>query len=174
MALVPLVWLGGLHWRGHRRGTEWWWLAGVFAVSWFADTAAHWVNPDLVGNVYPVSQAALVGFVFLTRRDAMRLLAVLLVVGLLAVLWRGPLGVDVMLRTVAWGAVAGIVYDRPIGRLRIALLVAFGLGLVTWYGYALWPGWWSYGVYQATRAGGIALFCWAAMRPGPSLTVDHS
>lgn len=166
MALIPLAWLAGLRARGRRRDAAWWWLAGAFAVSWLADTAAHWVDPWLIGLVYPVSQSALVAAVLLDRREAAKLLAVLLLIGVGAALWHGVQGPDVLLRTVAWGAIAGIAFDRwELGRLRMSLLVTFGLGLIAWMGYAIWPGWTSWLVYQGARAFGIGLFCWAAFRP---------
>ena len=163
MALVPLAWLGLLTAAGQSRDAAWWWLAGAFAVSWVADTAAHWADPARVSLVYPVTQTALVGAVLLERRAAGLLTALLVTVGLVAA-WIG--GLDVLLRTVAWGAIVGIVWDRPaLGRLRVALLVSFGLGLVAWWGYAVAPGWTSWGVYQSVRAAGLLLFCWAAYQP---------
>jgi hypothetical protein len=172
MGLIPLVFLAVRQVRGQRAGAAWWWLALAFAVSWLADTAALFVDPDLVGNLYPVTQAALVGAVLLDRLDAMRLAVALVIVGVVAVLWHGPLGIDVLLRTVAWGSVAWIAWERPaLGRLRDCLVVAFGAGLVAWWWYAFAPGWWSWGVYQGVRLLGILLFCGAAARPAPQLRV---
>lgn len=170
MALVPLAWLALLRSHGQRRGAAWWWLATAFAVSWLADTAAHWVDPWQVSVVYPVSQAALVGAVFLSRTDALRLLAALVCVGWFAAI--RPHRPDVLLHVVAWVAVVGVVYDRwALGTLRVALFVYFGGGALAWIGYAAWPGWASWIVYQGTRAAGIALFCVAATRPAPTLRV---
>lgn len=163
VGLVPLVWLGLLTAAGQSRGAAWWWLAGAFAVSWIADTAAHWVDPARVSLVYPVTQTALVGAVLLERRAAGLLTALLVTVGLVAA-WMG--GLDVLLRTVAWGAIVGIVWDRPaLGRLRTALLTSFGLGLACWWAYALSPGWMTWGALQGVRALGLLLFCWAAYQP---------
>jgi len=171
-ALLPFAWLVGLHLRGHRRGAEWWWLSGVFLVSWFADTAAH-LAPSarvVVSVVYPLSQAALVGLVFLSRREAMQFLLVLCAVAIIAIGWRGVSSPDVLFRTVAWGGAVGLIlYRWTLGRLRVALLVMFGLCLLCWWGYVAWPSYASWGVYQAARLAGILLFCWAAMKPGPSL-----
>lgn len=155
MGLVPVLWLAL---RKERR-VEWWWLAGVFGVSWLADTAAHWVNPWLVSAVYPVAQAGIVGAVFLSRREAALLVAVLVWVGVLSAGW-GTVP-DLLLRTVAWLAVVGIVWPLPLGSLRVALLLAFGLGWLCWVGYQFAPGWTSWGVYQGVRAVSLGWFCLA-------------
>lgn len=169
LGIVPLAWLIGLRLRGRRVGAEWWWLALAFAVSFAADIVAFFLAPPhrwLVSATYPLSQAAIVGLVFLLRRDAEKLLVALLVVGTVAVLWLAVTGPDVFFRTVAWGAVVGIVVDRyALGKLRAALLIYFGLGLLAWWAYALRPGWPSWGIYQSVRAVGIALFCTACLRP---------
>lgn len=168
MGLLPLIWLAFLHWRGRDPGLAWWWLAGAFAVSWLADTAAHWMAPLLVSPVYLVSQASVVGFVFLVRRDAITLVVALVVVGLGAVFWRGVEAPDVLFHTVAWLSIIGIVYPlRQLGRLRTSLLVYFGLGLLAWMLYAVSPGWFFWLAYQSTRLIGILLFCWAATSPLP-------
>lgn len=158
MALIPLAWL---ILQGERR-PEWWWLAGAFGISWLADTAAHWVSPALIGVVYPVSQAAIVGAVLLNRTDAYVLLLLLWITAVLAVLWEGVTGPEVMLRTVAWGSIVGMAGMRPLGRLRYSLLMAFGIGWLAWLGYVLAPGWGSWGVYQSVRLAGLGLFCWAS------------
>lgn len=172
MGLVPLAWLVLLRLRGRRIDVAWLWLALAFAVSWLADTAALVVDPDLVGNLYPITQAAIIGAVFLDRIEAAQFAAALVIVAIVAILWRGPLGADVLLRTVAWGGVVGLVADRwALGRLRTALLVSFGLGTLTWWGYAAWPGLNSWLFYQGVRALGIAWFCWAAVHPVPRLAL---
>lgn len=170
MGLVPLVWLVWLRFRGRQSGIAWWWLATAFVVSWLADTAALWVNPDLVGNLYPITQAALVGAVLLDRLEAAQFAVGLGLVAIVAVLWRGPLGIDVLLRTVAWGGVGGLAWQTP-ARVRTSLLVTFGLGLLAWWGYALDPSWPTWLLYQATRAGGIVLFCMAASDPSTRFTL---
>lgn len=168
MGAVPLVWLAWLHFRGEQRDVAWWWLAGAFFISWIADSIAHVVQAPLIGMAYPVTQGGIVAAVFLSRRDAMWFVAALVIVGGADVLWRGLEPHDILLRTVAWGSAAGIIYQLPqLGRLRTSLLVTFGLGLLSWYGYALWPGWSFYLVYQSTRLLGILLFCWAATDPLP-------
>lgn len=174
LGLVPVVYLGVRHAQRRRSGVAWWWLAAAFAVSWLADMAALWADPDLVGNLYPITQAALIGAVFLDRLEAAQFAIALVMVAVVAVLWRGPLGIDVLLRTVAWGAVVAIAWDRPaLGRVRVALVVTFGVGLLCWWGYAVRPGWWSWGTYQVVRAAGIACFCWAATRPLPRFRISR-
>lgn len=172
MALLPLLWLGWLKFRKRDPGVAWWWLVGVFVVSWLADTAAFWVDPWVIGAVYPVSQAALIGAVFLPRRDAVLLIVVLAVVGIVDLLWHGVAGPDILLRVTAWGAATAIVYHLPqLGRLRIALIVYLGGSLLAWMLYNIWPGWRSYLIYQTIRLAGILLFCWAATSPLPQLRV---
>jgi hypothetical protein len=172
MELIPLLWLAVLRLRGRKLDPAWWWLAGAFFVSWLADSAAHGVDPDLAGNIYPVVQAALVGAVFLDRLEALQFLTALAIVAVVAVLWRGPLGVDVLLRTVAWGGAVGVVVDRwALGRLRTALLVAFGLSLVAWWVFAAWPSLPTWLVYKAAWTTGMILFCRAALQPGPRFSL---
>jgi hypothetical protein len=172
MGLVPLVWVVALRFRGRAIGAAWYWLAAAFAVSWLADTAALIVDPDLVGNLYPITQAALIGAVLLDRLEAAQFVVALVFVGVGSVLWHGVAGPDVLLRTVAWGAVTLIVWRLPLpGRLRASLLVTFGLGWACWMAYAANPGWPSWSVYQTTRLVGTALFCLAASNPTPKLRI---
>lgn len=174
-ALIPVVWLGWLHLKKRDPGLAWWWLSGVFLISWLADTAALLFDPWVMSKVYPLSQAALVGLVFLSRREATQLIIALMFVGIADVLWIGVGDFDVLLRTVAWGAVVGIVYPlRQLGRLRLSLLVAFGLGWFCWMLYALSPGWTTWVAYQLTRFLGVLLFCWAATSPLPQLKLSRS
>lgn len=161
MALVPALWLLG---RWEKR-VEWRWLAGIFLVSWLADTVSHWTGTWFISAVYPVSQAALVGLVFLHRQDALLLTGTLVIVGLMTVLQHGVTTPEVLLHTVAWLTVVGIVYPLPLGPLRTMLLVAFGLGWLAYLGYVLRPGWTSWGLYQAVRAVSLGFFCWANVSP---------
>ena len=168
MALIPLMWLGWLRFKGRNPGLAWWWLAGALFVSWIADTASHFTDAWLIGAVYPVSQAAIVGAVFLYRYDAMKLVVVLVAVGVIDVFWHGVTGPDILLRTVAWLSIVGLIYQLPqLERLRTSLLVYFGLGWLCWMFYAIDPGWTSWASYQTTRLLGILLFCWAATDPRP-------
>lgn len=172
MSLVPFFWLAWLHWRKREPGLAWWWLAGAFAVSWLADTGALWLSPWLVGAVYPVSQAAIIGAVLLSRSEAIELTIALVLIGILDVYANGITGPDILLRTVAWLSIAGTVYPlRQLERLRMCLLVSFGVGWLAWMWYAMNPGWPSWIGYQSVRLAGILLFCWAAAKPGPRLRV---
>lgn len=171
MALLPLLWLSILWMVEQRRDSALWWLAGVFAVSWLADTAAHWTDPQLISAVYPVSQAALVALVLLKRDDALTFLFAITAIGVVSILFQ-ELQQPNVLRLAAWAAIVGIVYPLPLGRVRTALLVTFGVGLAAWIVYVAVPGWTAWLIYQGVRAVGIALFCWAvAMRRQTKLTL---
>lgn len=170
MALAPLFWLACLWAWGELRDRSLWWLAGVFAVSWLADTASHWVDPKLISAVYPVSQAAIVSAVLLKRDDALNFLLLVAGIGVASLVIQ-ELRQPNVLRAAAWGGIVGIVLPLPLGKLRASLLVAFGAGLATWIIYAAVPGWTTWGMYQVTRLMSILLFCWAAYDPRPSLTL---
>jgi hypothetical protein len=170
---APLAWLVMLAMRGERRDAAWWWLAGAFFVSFVADSVAlAGVEPWLMSLVYPVSQAAIVGAVLLEREDAALFVCGLVTVGIVAVLWRGVGTPDVLVHTVAWASIGVIAFDRDaLGRLRLALVVAFGFGWMAWLGYTLSPGYLTWLCYQGVRALGIGTFCWAASNPAPQLRV---
>lgn len=161
MALVPLVWCA----LRRERRPEWWWLAGAFAISWVADTMAHFSDPWIPAAVYPMSQAAMVGTIFLPRGKAMLLVTVLGIAGIVGVAGEGVTGPDLLLQTVSFGSVVGIVWPLAPSRLRTTLLVAFGLGWLAWVGYLLNPGWATWGFYQAVRAVSLGMFCWANRSP---------
>lgn len=173
MALIPLAYL---LWRVVRRrhvGVAWWWLASAFAISWLADTAADilprsagWV-PSLV---YPVAQTAIIGRVLLSRRAALALILGLTTLAVIAVLSRGADGPDLMLRATAWlliVAMVGLLRGLPL-RLQACFLVYFGLGLALWMVHLRWLIVATWYPYQAARAAGLLLFCWAAtVNDGP-------
>ena len=165
LGLVPLLWLVL---SGRRHPAAWWWLAAAYGISFLADSAAHWLNPDIVGNLYPLSQAAIIGLVLLPRQDAAHFLGLLMVTSVVALGWQGPTGRDVLLRTVAWGGVVGMAWITT-GPGRSALLVSFGLGLLAWWCYAVDPGWATWSEYQALRVVGTVMFCWAASQTAPRL-----
>ena len=173
IGLIPLAWLAVLAVRGQRRGAEWWYLAGAFFVSWIADAfALAGVEPWLMSLVYPVTQAAIVGAVLLDREEAATLIGALVTVGCVAVLWRGVGTPDVLLHTVAWASIALVAWDRAaLGRLRLALFIAFGFAWLAWLGYTMNPGWATWLGYQSVRAIGAGCFCWAAAKPGPTFRV---
>lgn len=166
MALVPLVWLAWT--RPHDRA--WWWLGGAFAISWLADIAAHWVSPWLTSLVYPVSQAAIIAAVLTTRQWARGFVTLLIVAGLIAVALEGIGQADILLRTVAWLGIVAVASGHPaLPRLQLTLWVTFGLGWACWMFYAALPSWPTWSVYQAVRACGIGLFCWASRHPAARL-----
>lgn len=167
VGVLPLGWLVTQRLRGRAISSRDWWLAAALAVSWIADLAAHAVGQDgrlLISLIYPISQAGLVGVALLDRSPARLFVALLLCVGLVAMLLQGqgPHTPDVVLRTVAWGSVTWLAWnDRELGRMRIVLLTAFGVALLAWYGYVASPGWTSYLVYQSVRLVAALAFCWA-------------
>lgn len=162
MALLPAATLAV---RRSRNGALWW-LAGVFLVAWLADWGKHLgINPLLVSWVYPISQAGIVLAVFLPRRIAFSGLVAVTILGILALLWQGDRGPDLLLRAGAWGAIiATVAPRRDLGLLRISLLIYFGLGLAAWAGYTGAPGWTSWRIYQVVRLAGIILFCSVVLR----------
>lgn len=170
MALLPLACLAWLHLRGERRDAAFWWIASAFAVSFVADTLARWYPPYLISTVYPLTQTAVIAAVFLTRREALLFVACLASIGVGAVFLNRAQTFDVLLRTVAWATLCGVVLDRwALGALRAALLVSFGGGLLAWYVYATWPNWPTWGAYHTVRLLGLLWFCVACWRPGPTL-----
>jgi hypothetical protein len=164
VGILPLAWLVVLALVGQDRSARVWWIATGYGVSYLADSVAH-SHPalaDLVGNTYPIMQAALIAGALVSPKESAFVLGTFVWAGLLSLVWAS--NVDVLLRTVAWGTVAGLTLLRPIERkLGLALVVTFGAGLLAWYWYAANPSWTSYGVYQSERAIGTALFCWAVL-----------
>lgn len=172
--IVPLLWLVVLHLAGKQRGREWWWLAVALSISWVADTLAHWFNPTLVGNLYPVTQAAIIGATLLLhRREAVALVLLLGFVGVCSMLVQDPrIDADMILSTAANGSAAVLAYEfRGPARLRAALLMLFGLGGVAWIAFIVEPIWATYLVYQSCRAAGTVWFCVAALSPYPAFNL---
>lgn len=129
----------------------------------------------MISAVYPLSQAAIVGLVFLPRRDVLTLIVVLGVVGFASLAWQGVADSNTLLRTVAWGASVGIVWPlHQLGRLRTALLVSFGAAWFAWMYYLADPGWPSYLTYQGVRLLGLLWFCWSALSPMPQLRLTKT
>lgn len=171
LGLVPLLWLALLAYRLEARDVAWWWVAGAFGVSWLADSVSHLIPPDVAGNAYPLLQAAIIGAVLLDRRAALGCLGGLALAAIGGVLMQGPEGTDLLLRTAAWGLIVALAYRVP-APFRAALLVTFGGGLIAWYLAAIFPGRETGLLYHGVRLAGVALFCRAATRPGPSLRLE--
>lgn len=162
MALLPLVWLTVLVSQGHRRSVIWWGLAVVFAVSWVADTAAHFVDPWLVSALYPLAQALVLGIVILPPQAAARWTALVIGAGLGAWSVRGIARPDIFVHTVAWVGMILVVWNYP-GRLRQVVVSAFGIGWLAWVVYSIDPSWATWGLYQGVRALSLGAFCWATL-----------
>jgi len=143
----------------------WWFVAAAFGVSWLADSAAHFVNPWLIAAVYPVSQVGIIAIAFAPPRHAYAFIGLLVVAAFVAVLWEGTTGPDLFLETIAAGVAVSVIWVTPPSPLRLTLLVAFGVGWIAGMGYALWPGWSSWYVYQGVRAMSLGMFCWANLTP---------
>jgi hypothetical protein len=167
---VPISRLGILRFKGKACDRAWWWLACAFLVSWMADNATRWTGHPMVSVTYPLLQAGIIVSVFLFRGDAIKMVIVLMMAGVADILWNGVQSPDILLRTVAWLSVVGVIYPLgQLGRLRASLLVYFGIGWACWMLYVAWPGWTSWSLYQLSRLVGIILFCWAASHPEPHL-----
>lgn len=169
--IAHLMGLGPLGFLALRKETrpEYRWLAAAFALSFVSDSLAHVGNPWLWSAIYPVGQAALVAAVVAPRLYAQWFLGALVVVGVLSVALLGLRDSTVPLRIFAWGWLCGVLWPLPLGRLRLALLVSFGGGLLGWLGFLLWPIEPMWALNQGIRAAGIGLFCWASMDPRPRL-----
>lgn len=173
MSLAPLAFCCW-RWRGHQIDAQWWIMAEAFAVSFLADSVSR-SNPSaawLVSLVYPVSQTLLIAAVLLPRRDTLWFAGAIVMAGLLSIAWRGTDGPEILLRSVAWLGLCGLIVDRwALGPLRTALLVSFGLGWFAWLGRSLWPilPWWYIG--QTVRLAGLLLFCRAMTVTRPALSV---
>lgn len=163
LGLVPLLLVAAF-----RAPRAYWWLAGAFGVSFLADSVARYSDPFWVSRVYPVSQAALVAAVFLSRSEALWTLGALVVLGLLGVFLE-PAGPELFTHTCAWGLAALLAYEVAPEPLRRSLLVYFGWGTLAWFAYVAVPGYPSWLAYQGTRLVGIGLFGYACWKPAPQL-----
>jgi hypothetical protein len=173
-ALLPLAWLGALRARRQSRDLAFWLLALAFAVSWIADGLSTLVPSGdrwAVSLAYLATQAMIVGAVLLARTAAAGFATVLLGAAVVAIVWQGARTPDILVHTVAMLGVAGIVIDRPALGARTSLLVYFGVGWCCWVGYAIAPGWWTWGAYQIARLAGLLLFCRAVALDRPHLRV---
>lgn len=167
VGIVPLGYMAMREWRtGVAVDDGWWWIAVAFGVSFVADaigpTLPAWLTP-LVTLTYPIPQAGIIAAVLLPKSMARLFVVGLLMAGLMAVAIEGTATVDVLLRTVAWLGVCGVVWGRyALGRLRTVLFYGFGLLWAVWCLHAallIVPTW---GLYQGVRLAVALAFCWAA------------
>lgn len=168
IGFLPIVWCCWLRWTRQRRGRVWWLVAIALLISGVIDVAARWYNPDLLGNLYPLSQASLIGFALLSAADAMLLMRWLLLLSLVAVVgFDAARGHDLLIATAASAAVTGLAFWRlPPSWLRISLLFTFGAGGVAWWYYCQAPDAPSWVLYQGARLLGAICFCIGASRNG--------
>jgi len=178
MGLVPLAVLCGLDLRGERRDVRWWWLAGMFGVSWLADTSAHygWLPAVTASTFYPLVQAVIAGFVLLPWRPALAFNAIVLAVAVFLFGFVGVPGMpgvgapDIEFRAVAWIAIVYLVTDDAwLGPIRTAVLLTFGLGLVAWILHARTMSLATWYPYQLVRLAGLLVFARAALIGQPAL-----
>ena len=159
MGLLPLLWLFALRGGGWNPDKISWGIAIAFAISWLADTAAHWIDPWLVSLVYPVLQAGLIAAMLRPAREVKMFLVMLAIAGIVATLNTRVRGPDVLLHTVAWLGIAVMVL-RQRDRRWMPLLGFVGMW-VCWLLYRGSPGWLSWGLFQSARAATMGGFCWA-------------
>ena len=161
---VPLLTLAALRVAGHRRSAAFWWLAAAFGVSLAADLLTLLWPHQLIHQTYPVLQAGLFALALLPRRAVSWVMVAVLAAASTSIMARGADGLDILLRVVAWGSVAGIGWFAKDAALRASLLIAFGVGLLGWLAYVYAPGWWTWGFLQTCRVVGTGWFVVAVVR----------
>lgn len=163
LALTPLLWLGALSYTGKTIRSEWWLLALVLAVSWIADSAAHFIDPWFVSALYPIAQAVLVAAVVLSPVAAHRFILAILAIAVVSISWNGVGRPDLFIRTICWVGIMLMLW--PLGSsIRVIAFSAFGLCWLAWIGYSMSPSWTTWGLYQGVRAATDGAFCWASAR----------
>ena len=175
IGVIPIVFVGWRQWgERHTVDASAWWIAAALLLSWVADLAAGYVGHPLPSRVYPVAQAALIGCVLLDRTDAAAVLFTLGAVGMVGLAANPLPNDDILLHLVAWGAIAGLVWQRPsLASLRTALLVYFGGGALLWLAYVVAPGWPTWLAYQGSRLAGAVWFCAAVRYDKPQFTIER-
>lgn len=170
MALLPLASVAALRVSGVQPDVAWWWLAAAFAVSWLADTAAHFLPASagwVPSIVYPVLQTGLIVAVLMPRSLAWLVMGGLVALGLAAAVHVSASGPDVVLRSAADGMIVLVALLRvalPVA-LRASLLVTFGLGWLAWLAFSRHPALSAWYLYQCCRLAGLLLFCAALRTP---------
>lgn len=167
--LVPLAALAVLWVRDRPRPPALWGIAGAFAVSWVADTLAHWMPPGwAVSAVYPVAQF---GILYLVLAPPTLALACTVATGAVAIwaidagTYSGP---DALIRIVGALFILSLsTGSRP--PIRRALFVYFGLGAVCWAPLVFLPGespafLFCWLAYQSCRMLGLGLLTWTLWR----------
>ncbi len=179
MGLLPLVFLGGLRVVGHRCDIGYVWIALGFAVSWVADVVAGFLPVKdrwAVTLVYPITQTTLILAALLTRRATIYVLGALAFIAVVTLALRGTKGPDIILHSAASLVVVAVAFEMwelPV-RLRVSLIVYFGMGLITWLIHVQWLVVATYWPYQGSRLAGLLLFCYAAWRCTPTLTLARA
>lgn len=151
---------------------EYWWLAlALCGLPFLSDSGAHLGSPWLFSAVYPVGQSALVAAVLFDRTTVRWFTGGLVAIGILLVALLGLRDSTLPLRLFAWGWLTAGLWTLPLGKLRTALLVAFGLGLVGWLVFTWFPVQPAWALYHGIRAASLYLFCRAVMKPTPELRI---
>ena len=128
-------------------------------MSWVADWASHWTGTFPVGPLYVLVQTALIVWAVAPHQVAAYFISLLCGITASTYLTRPADQPDILVHSVAW---LGLLTFCWRSRFRVPLRLAFGLGLLAWWGYVLEPGWTSWLSYQSIRFIGIGSFCWVA------------
>lgn len=178
--LLPLVWLSALAMRGHRRDVAFWWIAIAFAVSFASDTAAIVFKTGgwAISCAYPMAQVALIVAVLANAwSEAAKIITALCASALFAVGLEDMTKPEWAFHLIAFGTVTVMAWRRPaLGRLRLALLVYFGLSAALWCVHVAWLTTATWYPYKIADTVGLLLFCWATVndRPALTLTIPHA
>lgn len=165
---VPLVWLVLRAIRGCRDDPFYWWLGISIWISWVADWAGHADAVDFAGMAYPISQVGIAAAVFLARRDAIVLSVATVLAGLVAVM----LDRDAVLYVVGYGGLcAALLPRRELGLKRDVMLLFFGVNLVGFLGFHVYPSATMWYLWHVPPALAVFLFCYATVEFQPRLRV---
>ena len=161
IGLIPIV---GMMLVGHRLPRAYWYLALGFFVSWFADSATHFLGGSWYVDYYWVPlQCWLVLLAFITD-PAGRLASLVSLIFLSAIAHElHGAGPDLLLRF--GGSIAILWFAR--GRLAPPLYIYFGLGTLAYLVMILhydniFPAW---VVYQGCRLAAYVAFLWIIAPP---------
>lgn len=166
---LPLLWLGWLHWRGHRRALPWWLMASAFGVSWVADLFGFLGWFAEASQVYPILLASLMGMAMLPKFGAAVLASGLFWTALLSIGVRHGLGFDVWLHVVAFGGVSAVAtLVLPPTRIQWVLAWGFVALAVLWPLSVHWTAFptLTWALYHAAWLATTCGFCYAVSREG--------